>query len=90
MASAAAAATVRPWARRNGGRCSGHTGSRGDRVVSGDPPAGYHQAVIVLVLLIAAAILAGLATFGIGRWNLLAAAFCCYVLSVLLPGLGVG
>jgi hypothetical protein len=46
---------------------------------------------LVLVLLVAAAILSGLATFGVGaRWNLLAAAFCCFVLSVLLPGLGVG
>lgn len=44
--------------------------------------------MIALVLLIAAAILAGLATFGIGRWNLLAAAFCCYVLSALIPALG--
>ena len=42
--------------------------------------------MIVILLLFAAAILAGLATFNIGaRWNLHAAAFCCFVLSVLIP-----
>lgn len=46
--------------------------------------------MIVIVLLIIAAILAGLATFNIGhpRVNLFAAAVLAFVLSVLVPALG--
>ena len=44
--------------------------------------------MIVLILLIASAILAGLATFNVGaRWNLFAGAFLCFVLSVLIPAI---
>lgn len=42
---------------------------------------------LVVVLLLLALVLSGLAAFGIGasRFNLLAAAFACYVLAVLVP-----
>lgn len=47
------------------------------------------MSALVLVLLILAAVLAGLAAAGVpaGRVNLLAAAFCAYVLAVLVPAL---
>lgn len=43
-----------------------------------------------LILLLAAVILAGLATFNVGgpRFNLLAAAVLCYLLTLLLPAIG--
>jgi hypothetical protein len=42
---------------------------------------------LVVALLIVALVLSGLAAFGVAaaRVNLLAAAFACYVLSVLVP-----
>lgn len=46
--------------------------------------------VLQLVLLVAAAVLAALAAFGVGgRVNLLAAAFLCFVLAILLQPLAV-